>query len=75
MTVLLALIWVFCVPGPAPALTFVDMLGTSIALPAPPVRIVSLVPSVTEHRASGGAGGVGARAVRRWSRGEVRGAR
>ena len=33
---------------PAWALTFVDMLGREVTLPAPPRRIVSLVPSATE---------------------------
>jgi iron complex transport system substrate-binding protein len=33
---------------PAPAFTLVDMLGREVALPAPPRRIVSLVPSATE---------------------------
>ena len=33
---------------PAPALTLVDMLGREVTLPAPPRRIVSLVPSATE---------------------------
>jgi iron complex transport system substrate-binding protein len=46
--VLLALIWVLGIPGSAAALTFVDMLGRDVVLAAPPSRIVSLVPSVTE---------------------------
>jgi ABC-type Fe3+-hydroxamate transport system substrate-binding protein len=33
---------------PAAALTLRDMLGREVTLPAPPARIVSLVPSVTE---------------------------
>jgi iron complex transport system substrate-binding protein len=33
---------------PASALTLRDMLGREVTLPAPPTRIVSLVPSVTE---------------------------
>lgn len=33
---------------PAEALTLRDMLGREVTLPAPPARIVSLVPSVTE---------------------------
>ena len=35
-------------PGSAWALTFVDQTGRTLTLPAPPRRIVSLVPSVTE---------------------------
>jgi len=35
-------------PGSACALTLVDQTGRTLALPAPPRRIVSLVPSVTE---------------------------
>jgi iron complex transport system substrate-binding protein len=34
--------------GPAGALSVRDMLGREVTLPAPPARIVSLVPSVTE---------------------------
>lgn len=34
--------------GPAEAFTVRDMLGREVTLPAPPKRIVSLVPSVTE---------------------------
>jgi iron complex transport system substrate-binding protein len=34
--------------APAPALTLRDMLDRDVTLPAPPARIVSLVPSVTE---------------------------
>jgi iron complex transport system substrate-binding protein len=34
--------------SPAAALTLRDMLGREVTLPAPPARIVSLVPSVTE---------------------------
>jgi iron complex transport system substrate-binding protein len=34
--------------GPASALSLRDMLGREVTLPAPPARIVSLVPSVTE---------------------------
>jgi iron complex transport system substrate-binding protein len=34
--------------SPAPALTLRDMLGREVTLPAPPARIISLVPSVTE---------------------------
>jgi iron complex transport system substrate-binding protein len=36
------------VAAPAGAVTYVDMLGREVALPAPPRRIVSLVPSATE---------------------------
>jgi iron complex transport system substrate-binding protein len=36
------------VAGPVRALTVVDMLGREVVLPAPPRRIVSLVPSATE---------------------------
>jgi iron complex transport system substrate-binding protein len=35
-------------PGFAHALTFVDQTGQAVSLPAPPRRIVSLVPGVTE---------------------------
>jgi iron complex transport system substrate-binding protein len=35
-------------PGAGQALTVVDQTGRSLSLPAPPERIVSLVPSVTE---------------------------
>jgi cobalamin transport system substrate-binding protein len=35
-------------PGAGQALTVVDQTGRSVSLPAPPGRIVSLVPSVTE---------------------------
>lgn len=45
---LLALICVLGIPGSAAGLTYVDMLGRDIVLAAPPTRIVSLVPSVTE---------------------------
>jgi iron complex transport system substrate-binding protein len=34
-------------PGSAWALTVVDQTGRTLTLPAPPRRIVSLVPSVT----------------------------
>ena len=43
----LALI-VLLIPGSASALTVVDQTGRTLTLPAPPRRIVSLVPSVTE---------------------------
>ena len=36
------------VPGAGQALTVLDQTGRSVSLPAPPGRIVSLVPSVTE---------------------------
>jgi cobalamin transport system substrate-binding protein len=39
---------VLLVAAPAAALTVRDMLGREVTLPAPPARIVSLVPSVTE---------------------------
>jgi cobalamin transport system substrate-binding protein len=35
-------------PSPAPALTLTDQTGREVSLPAPPRRIISLVPSVTE---------------------------
>lgn len=47
----LALALALCVllaPGPAPAVTVIDQTGRPLDLPAPPRRIVSLVPSVTE---------------------------
>jgi len=43
--------------APADALTLRDMLGRTVTLPAPPARIVSLVPSVTEIVFSLGAEG------------------
>ena len=39
---------VLLLPGSAWALTVVDQTGRTLTLPAPPRRIVSLVPSVTE---------------------------
>lgn len=39
---------VLLLPHAASALTVTDQTGRSVALPAPPARIVSLVPSVTE---------------------------
>jgi iron complex transport system substrate-binding protein len=42
-----ALMWVL-LPQPAAAFAVIDQTGRRIVLPAPPVRIVSLVPSVTE---------------------------
>ena len=36
------------VPRPAPALTVTDQTGRQLVLPAPPARVISLVPSVTE---------------------------
>jgi iron complex transport system substrate-binding protein len=48
-SLVLAVAWgAVLVASPAHALTLRDMLGREVALPAPPVRIVSLVPSVTE---------------------------
>ena len=35
-------------PAPADALSVTDQTGRRIVLPAPPARIISLVPSVTE---------------------------
>lgn len=43
-----ALVGLLLLAPPAQALTLVDMLGREVALPAPPQRIVSLVPSATE---------------------------
>jgi iron complex transport system substrate-binding protein len=45
---LLALLLTLALASPAWALTVRDMLGREVTLPAPPTRIVSLVPSVTE---------------------------
>lgn len=45
---LLAVLSVALTAAPAAALTVRDMLGRDVALPRPPARIVSLVPSVTE---------------------------
>jgi iron complex transport system substrate-binding protein len=47
----------FLVPASAPALTVVDQTGRPLDLPAPPRRIVSLVPSVTEDLYAIGAQG------------------
>jgi len=44
----LALGCLLLLAGPAQAFTVHDMLGREVVLPAPPRRIVSLVPSVTE---------------------------
>ncbi|HET7341806.1 MAG TPA: cobalamin-binding protein [Methylomirabilota bacterium] len=44
----LALLVTLALASPASALTVRDMLGRDVTLPAPPARIVSLVPSVTE---------------------------
>jgi iron complex transport system substrate-binding protein len=44
----LAILFALAVVSPAHALTLRDMLGRDVTLPAPPQRIVSLVPSVTE---------------------------
>ena len=48
MSVLTAALLVLLAATPARALTVRDMLGRDVTLPAPPRRIVSLVPSVTE---------------------------
>jgi iron complex transport system substrate-binding protein len=48
ITVLLGLILMLAGVGPAAAVTYVDMLGRDVVLAAPPARIISLVPSVTE---------------------------
>jgi iron complex transport system substrate-binding protein len=47
-TVLAVVILVLLAAAPASALTLRDMLGREVRLPAPPERIVSLVPSVSE---------------------------
>ena len=44
----LAVLLVPAVAPPALALTLRDMLGREVTMPSPPLRIVSLVPSVTE---------------------------
>jgi len=41
-------VWLHAVPLPVAAFTTRDMLGRDVTLAAPPTRIVSLVPSVTE---------------------------
>src|SRR2546427_8298399 len=41
-------LWLLAVSLPVAAFTTRDMLGRDVTLPAPPARIVSLVPSVTE---------------------------
>jgi len=46
--VLFGLVLALLVAGPAAAVTYVDMLGREVVLAAPPARIISLVPSVTE---------------------------
>lgn len=48
MSALLGLLLAVVVAAPAHALTVRDMLGREVTLAAPPRRIVSLVPSVTE---------------------------
>ena len=48
MTLLLALLFALAAAPPAAAAMVRDMLGRDVALDAPPARIVSLVPSVTE---------------------------
>jgi iron complex transport system substrate-binding protein len=48
MSVALALLAALALAAPADALTVRDMLGRAVTLAAPPARIVSLVPSVTE---------------------------
>lgn len=48
LAVAAALLVVLAAARPAEALTLRDMLGRTVSLPAPPMRIVSLVPSVTE---------------------------
>ena len=45
---LAAVVVLWLTAAPAHALTVRDMLGRDVMLPAPPARIVSLVPSVTE---------------------------
>ena len=48
MRLALALVAVLLLPRPAAALVLTDMLAREVTLEAPPTRIVSLVPSVTE---------------------------
>jgi len=48
MSIALALVLALVLPRPAGAAIVQDMLGRDVALAAPPARIVSLVPSVTE---------------------------
>lgn len=48
MTLALALLAVLALAPPASAVVVRDMLGREVTLEAPPTRIVSLVPSVTE---------------------------
>jgi iron complex transport system substrate-binding protein len=48
MRALAAVLLVLALASPSPALTVRDMRGREVTLPAPPARIVSLVPSATE---------------------------
>jgi ABC-type Fe3+-hydroxamate transport system substrate-binding protein len=48
LPVSIAVVLALVLPAPSLALTVRDMLGRSLTMPAPPARIVSLVPSVTE---------------------------
>jgi iron complex transport system substrate-binding protein len=49
MQMIVLVLWLVCLSAtPAPARTVVDQLGRKVSVPAHPMRIVSLAPSITE---------------------------